>query len=391
MNKDRYASKLDFQKIIEDMSILRGAHGFSCLSDTEQFLSSVKNIKKVHFELTKPIEPSDIITTQKAELSKANQRWLDLIGEATAINSNLEGLNSNLEGLNNPHPTWIKGLDALKENAPDLVLDPNEISIIHLSSMALSKMAYRTTIAEQIFTEIDFGNIHNTLKANTHDLDEFQKTIANMSVSFRMLAESLTDIPKVVAIPDYSLLASSSEMLLTGYALQTICPREEDGDDIFLKEQVQEIQEIRQETNNCHNLLCSIAPELAKLYVGAYDAFNGSNQDRERHILISLRELWSCLLRCLAPDENVIPWASSIDEHLLHKDRPTRKARILYVCRNLNHDPLSDFLVQDTKALVEMVELFNRVHAIDLSLTDEQLYALLLKSDCWITYLLQIQ
>jgi hypothetical protein len=64
--------------------------------------------------------------------------------------------------------------------------------------------------------------------------------------------------------------------------------------------------------------------------------------------------------------------------------------RVPYVCRSLNHEPLTYFVVQDTHALVKLVDFFNRVHELDPELTDEQLRTLLLRIDSWLKYILQI-
>jgi len=100
--------------------------------------------------------------------------------------------------------------------------------------------------------------------------------------------------------------------------------------------------------------------------------------------------LWNHLLRLLAPDERVLSWLSTDDKDLLHEGRPTRRTRVLYICRGLNFEPLSDFVVQDTHALVKLVEFLNRVHELDRELTDEQLRALLLRTDSWLLYILRI-
>ena len=147
---------------------------------------------------------------------------------------------------------------------------------------------------------------------------------------------------------------------------------------------------MEQETSGCIGLLQAVDPALARPYIGAHDALRGRNADRARHILSSLREFWNHLLRRLAPDEHVLSWVSTDDKDLLHEGRPTRRARVLFVCRSLNHGPLTDFVVQDTRALVKLVEFFNRVHELDPELTDEQLRALLLRTDSWLTYILQI-
>ena len=60
------------------------------------------------------------------------------------------------------------------------------------------------------------------------------------------------------------------------------------------------------------------------------------------------------------------------------------------MCRNLNHGPFADFVDQDTRALVKLLEFFNRVHELESKLTDDQLRALLLRTDSWLVYILQI-
>jgi hypothetical protein len=129
---------------------------------------------------------------------------------------------------------------------------------------------------------------------------------------------------------------------------------------------------------------------LATPYAGARAALGSDNPDRARHILSSLREFWNHLLRQIAPDDQVLAWVPQDETDLLHEGRPTRRARVLYICRNLNHAPLSDFVVHDTRALVKLVEFFNRVHQLESELTDEQLRALLLRTDSWLTYILNI-
>ena len=79
-----------------------------------------------------------------------------------------------------------------------------------------------------------------------------------------------------------------------------------------------------------------------------------------------------------------------IKKNLLYEGKPTRRARVLYVCREINKGPLTEFVVHDTQALVKLIELFNRVHELENKLTDEQLRAILLKTDSWLMYILQI-
>ena len=74
----------------------------------------------------------------------------------------------------------------------------------------------------------------------------------------------------------------------------------------------------------------------------------------------------------------------------MHEGSLTRRARVLYVYRELNNDPLTEFLTHDTQALMKLFELFNRVHKLKIELTDKQLRAILLKADLSLMYILQL-
>lgn len=47
-------------------------------------------------------------------------------------------------------------------------------------------------------------------------------------------------------------------------------------------------------------------------------------------------------------------------------------------------------MIPDTRVLVKLIDLFNRVRELETKLTDEQLRAILLKTDSWLIFILQI-
>lgn len=187
----------------------------------------------------------------------------------------------------------------------------------------------------------------------------------------------------------FALPGATRELFVTGHAVDVLGVSDEALEEKD-SSQIQLVTEVEAETSVCISLLQNLDPALATPYVGAREALWGRNPDRVRHILSSLRELWNHLLRRIAPDEHVLAWVPNDKKELLHKGRPTRKARVLYVCRNLNHEPLAEFVDHDTRALVKLVEFFDHVHELESELTDEQLRALLLRTDSWLTYILQI-
>ena len=126
-------------------------------------------------------------------------------------------------------------------------------------------------------------------------------------------------------------------------------------------------------------------------YRGAIEALSGDNPDRSRHVLSSLRTLLDNLLCKLAPQKEVREWIerNSIQGYL-HNGQPTRHAKIRYVLRNLG-EPLRDFVEADTRAMVKLYTLYNRLHQLDIGVTDEQLRAIVLKTESYLVYILRVR
>jgi hypothetical protein len=79
----------------------------------------------------------------------------------------------------------------------------------------------------------------------------------------------------------------------------------------------------------------------------------------------------------------------SNQKDLLNKGKPTRRARVFYVSRELNIDPLTDLLMGDIQALLKLLDLFNWLHKLETKLTDKRLRFILFMNDCWLTHLPQ--
>lgn len=362
-----------YLKLQEDMERLNRALKPSYLSVYEQMERALEPIRRQHLEISRSIELSGLASSRLAEIVHANQRWQDLIDQATVSGRVFED-------IKRTHQTWLEGIRPMQDSIEQLQAT---------AKLSLGDIAYRMTVSERLFAGIDFDAMRQAMALPEPAFLKFQDVISNVTSTYEKLAASIRVLPDVTYLPTFALPGATREVFITGYALDAIrIPEEpEDEDDASV---VQLIAEVEQETSGCIGLLQAVDPALARPYIGAHDALRGRNADRARHILSSLREFWNHLLRRLAPDEHVLSWISTDDKDLLHEGRPTRRARVLYVCRSLNHEPLTDFVVQDTRALVKLVEFFNRVHELEPELTDEQLRALLLRTDSWLTYILQI-
>jgi len=346
---------------------------------------ALEPIRQHHLEFSRSIELSGLASSHLTEIVQANQRWQDLIDQAAASSRVFED-------LTRTHQTWLDGIKPMQDSIAQVQA---------AAQMSLGDIAYRMTLSERLFAGIDFEALKRSVALPDPVFLKFQEAMCGITSTYEKLAGSIHTFPDLTHLPAYALSGATREIFTTSYALDEVYISDEPERERDVSE-IQLIAEVEQETSICIRLLEEVDPALARPYIGAHDALRGRNADRTRHILSSLRELWNHLLRQLAPDERVWPWVDSQGsrerlckkgELLFVKDGKenlTRGSRVLFVCRNLNHPPLTDFVVQDTHALVKLVKFFNRVHELEPELTDEQLRALLLRTDSWLTYILQI-
>ncbi len=129
--------------------------------------------------------------------------------------------------------------------------------------------------------------------------------------------------------------------------------------------------------------------DLYKMWIGAKDALESKNPDRIRHFSISLRELMTHVLHSLAPTEQVKQWTK--DPVHFHQGKPTRKARILYICRDIKTSNFENYVNADVNSMIEFINLFQEgSHAKSPSFTDKQLIAMRTKAESTLKFLLEI-
>jgi hypothetical protein len=149
-------------------------------------------------------------------------------------------------------------------------------------------------------------------------------------------------------------------------------------------------KDIQQETeSSLEELIGKLNVELMVLLHGARQSLESANPDKVRHFATSLRELFTHVLHALSPDEKVNKWSNSPDYY--DRGKPTRRARLLYICRSLNNNPFSDFLEKDIAAVLEFLKLFQRgTHEVICSYTDFQLKMMLVRMESTLRFLLEI-
>lgn len=377
MSDDLKTAKTALAKLHQDMEAINKLAKPSYLSVVEQMERTLEPIRRQQLEITRALEMAGA-ATRIQEIVGANQHWQDLIKQATATSRIAESLSA-------AHQSW---LDTIKPIQHDF----SQLSQLQASAkLSLCDTSLRLAATERLMAGIDFEAIRGRFHIEMPVISGLENSIAHVAASYVGLADSLREISDITRLPAFVLPGATREIYTTSFALETLRPWDERDED-ELETEIQFVAEAELETSGCIALLQQVDPGLARPYIGARDALYANNADRARHILSSLRELWNHLLRRLAPDDLVAAWIPGVSNQkdLLHEGRPTRRARVLYVCRELNNEPLTDFLMHDTRALVKLIELFNRVHELETELTDEQLRAILIRTDSWLMYILQI-
>ena len=127
---------------------------------------------------------------------------------------------------------------------------------------------------------------------------------------------------------------------------------------------------------------------MINLWRGAKDALKSSNHDALRHFSVSLRELLTHVIHKLSPDASVSSWSNSPDH--FHNGRPTRKTRLLYICKGINHDPFDDFVLKDIDALLTCIHIFEKgTHVLSPVFIKSQTELLLSRVESYIGFLIR--
>lgn len=137
-------------------------------------------------------------------------------------------------------------------------------------------------------------------------------------------------------------------------------------------------------------MLARLNPELVRLLEGARQAFSSRNPDRVRHLVVSLRELYRAVTHMLAPDDRVE--ARSVGRQDLDSNgRPSRRARLHYIMRGIDHGPFKEFVRTDVETTLKLVDLYQEgTHAVSCTLTEDQIRALVVRTEAMLIFLLSI-
>lgn len=219
-------------------------------------------------------------------------------------------------------------------------------------------------LSEAAYAATDLESLRASSAAIGHSYGELIRAVA--------AADPITMPPIVHDLPPLDI-ASHADFLSSLIHQEDEQSAEEDEHEAETQFLLEELR--RRVHDQLEPRLERLNADFPKMWTGGAEALRGENPDRVRHFSISTRELITQVLHSLAPDERIREWSSESAHY--DKGRPTRRARILYICREISAAPYAD-LVDDVVrgALAKMALLQKGTHGVNPSIAERQAAAL---------------
>lgn len=245
-------------------------------------------------------------------------------------------------------------------------------------------------LTEASFAKLNFSSITESLqKSNSSLARSLYSSFSNFSISYSSLTALAEEL--ILDNPATGRIVSelpAIEMLNNVDVIQAVYIN--DVEDEFEIKRQSTKNELIAQVEGIESLLINIdSKDLIALWQGANKSLDSTNPDYARHFAVSFRELFTQILHRLSPTHEIKKWTN--DDKLFDNGKPTRKARLLFICRSVNHDIFSDFLEKDVEAILELLKLFQRgTHQVIIPFTHKQLVALKARVESAIIYLIEI-
>ncbi|KAB8317128.1 hypothetical protein SD81_023090 [Tolypothrix campylonemoides VB511288] len=325
--------------------------------------------------------------------------------QVSAMSHILEQINSSYIDRFSSQSDIIKQLKLIKIDSgstrSDIIGKNNLLTEINTQfvSNAISSISRSIKIADLAQSSLQQLYCSENLKSLQIHKDlhkSLYSSFFNLSISYSNLTASVEQLilEKPLSFRIISELPAL-EVLNNVEILETVSTPEKEKIEDELKEEKQSIKnELSGEREEIEKLLIHVgSPDLVPMWQGAKAALNSTeNPDYARHCAVSLRELFTQIIHRLSPDNEMKKWSENSDnKELFQNGKPTRKARLLYICRSVNHDIFSDFIEKDVDAILEIVNLFQRgTHQVTIPFTHKQLIALQARIESAINFLIEI-
>jgi hypothetical protein len=393
----------ELKRLFEQSERLRREHDIDKAIQNRNLLAEITKYENPHLDQREEMIKSIVgsVALQPSAIDSVNERVHDLVKKLSDLQVP-DFVDSRLfDTLNNANLNFLKSIDKIDHTLKSTsnlsaVLGVRaetwmsfqeriapKIGLAESLNSRLLAMTEQSLIAQNSLANLDFNKFNSFANVADRFLGNFRNGILDFTDSYNNLLESLSERrssifelpPSIIEFPTYEMLGNVD---LIGSIT------DEDNEN---REQDQEIQIIITDSLEIH--LREINPNLVNLRVGAKEAFSSNNPDKIRHCVTSLRELVREVIQYLSPEDGIKSWSQSEEDY--SNGRPTRKARLRFITRHINHGKFIKFAEQDLKATLLAIDLFNAgTHQVESKLTEMQVFALIAKVETFLLFLLEI-
>jgi hypothetical protein len=264
-----------------------------------------------------------------------------------------------------------------------------------LNTNSLSSLAVHSSIAKatelSLFSEKSLSNFNYQSIGGLIGIEEESKahltaSFANFSSGYSDLLQSFNSNPTSFIDLNPSFIKSIPVEYFTGANLLEIISTEED---ISVDEEIVKNEILYENEISLNSFLPKLEPGLYIMWKGAIEAYHSNNSDKVRHFATSIREIFTHLMLIMAPDKELKKWSK--DENDFYNGRPTRKARLNYICRNVSNDSFKEFVNKDIDATLSFIDIFQKgTHQIEPNFSQNQMIAIKSKAESTLKFILEI-
>jgi hypothetical protein len=241
--------------------------------------------------------------------------------------------------------------------------------------------------SQDIISKYNFDHLQGSISLVPELIKPLKNTLEHFSTSYNAAFEPLTiDINSYLSVSPRLTSGGVIEYFNNSSLYETVI---EETIEVPINRRVLENQIEVQNQEEVPILLEKVNPDLMAMWKGAVSAIDSNNPDKVRHFSVSMRELITHVIHTLAPDNKIKEWTT--DPVYFHNKRPTRKARLNYICREIATGSFSDFMENDITSIIKMVDLFHAgTHKTNSDLSNRQLIVLKRRVESSIKYLIEI-
>jgi len=253
--------------------------------------------------------------------------------------------------------------------------------------LALDRASSYTRLAEANLGTFQWDNlgIKGSLSRSVTELA--QNRFLSVSEDFSNLMRSIGEKPNWIYQAPESAKVPAQDYFLGARILKIVS-----ADDEETAPEKLELEIVEENRDAISRYLPEVHKDLPDLWHGAVQAMYSDNPDKIRHVITSLRELYTHVLHLLVPDDAFLKWDEK--QEYYQNSRPTRRGRFLYLCRNLNgsNSQFAKLLKTEIDATLAMIDLFQGgTHSIKSTFTPYELEFIKIKADTTLRTFLMLE